>query len=145
MLKQFKFFIINILKLIGITYISIGLKNILQFSLGTIFNAEHDAKAYKLINLDMRSTFYTKLDLIKVMLIYDFMIFMLIAYIWIFLLLYIFVKTVGNKIWLHITYAIIVYLITILVFDNFSPNILFILVTILLGFINWWLFKKLIK
>ncbi|SUX48773.1 hypothetical protein [Chryseobacterium indoltheticum] len=145
MSKQFIVFIVNILKLIGITYISIGLKNILQILFGTVFNAEFDAKSYKLINLGMRSTFETKLGLIEVMLIYDLVIFMLTVYIWFFLLLYFFVQISGNKVWFHIVYMVIIYLTVTLVFDNFKPNFLFILITVILGTANWWMFKKWIK
>ena len=126
-------------------YISISLKNILQFLLGTIFNAGHDAKVYKLINLNMRSTFDTKLGLIELILMYDFIIFTSIAYLWIYTFLYFIVNLIGNKLWFQIIYAIIVYLVTILFFDHFHPNILFIFIFIFLGYANWWMFKKWIK
>lgn len=145
MAKQFKIFIINMFKLIGIMYISISLKNFLQLILGTLLNFEHDAKAYKLLNLGMRSSFESKVGLIQLMLIYDFIIFVLIAYLWIFLLLYVLVVIFGNKLWLHISYAVLVYLITILFFDHFHPNALFVLITIFLGYTNWWMFERWIK
>lgn len=144
MSKQYKIFSLNILKLIGIMYISIGLKNILQLLLGTLFNSEHDAKVYKLINLDMRSTLSTKLGLIELMLIYDFIVFVFIAYLWIYLILYLVVNLIGNKLWFQLLCPVTFYFTTIL-FIEFNPNILFILITLILGFSNWWLFKKWIK
>lgn len=125
-------------------YISIGLKNILQLLLGTLFNSEHDAKVYKLINLDMRSALNTKLGLIELMLMYDFIVFVFIAYLWIYLILYLVVNLIGNRLWFQLLYPFTVYFITIL-FIEFNPNILFILITLVLGFTNWWLFKKWIK
>lgn len=144
MSKQFEVFSLNILKLIGIMYIAIGLKNILQLLLGTLFNSEHDAKVYKLINLDMRSTLNTKLGLIELMLMYDFIVFVFIAYLWIYLILYLIINLTGNRFWFQLLYPVIVYFTTIL-FIEFNPNILFILITLILGFTNWWLFKKWIK
>ena len=145
MVKQFRIFIINIFKLIGIMYISISLKNILQILLGTIFNTEDDIKIYKLINIRSESSLEGVSLLFQVILGYDFFIFVAIAYLWIYVFLYLVVTLIGNKLWFHIIYTIAIYLITILFFDHFHPNILFILITIVLGFVNWWMFKKWIK
>ena len=132
-------------KLIGIMYISIGLKNILQIIFGTIFNTDHDIKIYKLINLKRESSLEGINLLFQVILGYDFFIFVIVAYLWVYLFLYLMVSLIGNKLWLQISYPIIIYLITILFFDHFHPNILFIVITVVLGFSNWWMFKKWIK
>jgi hypothetical protein len=145
MIKQLKIFTINMFKLIGIMYISIGLKNILQIIFGTIFNTDHDIKIYKLINLKRESSLEGINLLFQVILGYDFFIFVIVAYLWVYLFLYLMVSLIGNKLWLQISYPIIIYLITILFFDHFHPNILFIVITVVLGFSNWWMFKKWIK
>lgn len=145
MIKEFKIFIINMLKLVGIMYISIGLKNILQIIIGTITDYNQVAKVYSLVNLKKRLSWDNKIGLIEILLIYDFVIFAIAFYLWGFLLLYILTVVLGNKLWLHIFYAIAIYLIIILFFDHFHPNFLFILITIFLGYANWVMFKKWIK
>ena len=67
--------IINIFKLIGIMYISIGLKNILQIILGTIIDYQEIAEPYGLINLLKEPSFKGKINLIILMIGYDIIIF----------------------------------------------------------------------
>jgi hypothetical protein len=143
MVKQFRIFIINMFKLIGVMYISIFLKNILQLFLGYLFSTDTDIKIYKVY--DIKKSSYTLDYVIELMLLYDFFIFVTIAYLWIYLSLYLIITLIGNKLWFHIIYTIVIYLITILFFDHFHPNILFIIITILLGMLNWYLFKRWIK
>lgn len=144
MMKQVKIFITNILKLIGIMYISISLKNILQILFGTLSNSDHDIKLYKLINL-RDETYYSNLLTLKIILGYDFILLVILLYFWLYFLLYLIISLKGNKLWLQLFYPLIIYLITILVFDHFHPNILFIFIVIFLGYANWWMFKKWIK
>jgi hypothetical protein len=134
--------IINIFKLIGIMYISISLKNILQILFGTLFGYSGIAESYGLINLKQYLSFEAKINIISIMMIYDFTLFTLLFYFWLFLLSYLVFALIGNKLWFHIVYSIVIYLLIIFRFDNFRLNILFIIITIILGCANWWMFKK---
>ena len=130
-------------KLIGIMYISISLKNILQLVLGHFFSSETDIKVYKIYNLE--KTVYTLKFVILQMFLYDFILFATFAYLWIFLVLYLVVSLLGNKLWFQIGYSLIIYLLTVFYFDHLSINFLFIIIALFLGFANWWMFKKWIK
>ena len=126
-------------------FISISLKNVLQIFLGTLTNYSEVTKPYRLININNRITFDTKISHLKLIFLYDFILFATIAYFWLFLILYLLVKKFGNKLLIHICYTIFVYIIIITYFDPFHYNIIFIFVCIILGYVNWWMFKKWIK
>ena len=143
--KQLIIFIKNFFILIVIMYISITVKNVLQFALGTSFNYSEVAKPYRLINLNKQPNFELKKNMIELVFLYDYILFALAAYLWIFLILYIIVTVKGNKLWIQISYTMIIYFIIVTYFDPFHYNIFFILITMLLGFINYFLFKKWIK
>jgi len=145
MTEKLTAFIKDISILIGIMYISLFLKNALQILIGTISNSDSDIKLYKVINLRSESSIDDLLFLFSTLIIYDFLLLVIIFYFWIYLLLYLIISQIGNKLWLQIVYPIIFYLISIIYFDNFHPNILFIFIVIVLGFTNWWMFKKWIK
>ena len=145
MIKQLLIFIKNIFKLIGIMYISISLKNLLQISIGTLTNYSEVTKPYRLINLTKRSNFEARLNHLKLIFLYDYLLFALIAYLWLFIILYLLVAKYGNRLGIHICYIILVYLIVVTYFDPFKYNILFMLISLMLGFSNWWLFKKWIR
>ena len=61
------------------------------------------------------------------------------------IILFFLTKKIGNKLWIHISYSLSIYLLAITYYDPFHYNILFIFITIFLGYVNWWLFKKWIK
>ncbi|RNA62649.1 hypothetical protein D1631_12235 [Chryseobacterium nematophagum] len=145
MKKQISVFIKNIMIVIGIMYISIFLKNILQISIGTLFNYDSEIKVYKPINLREESSIEDIILLSKLILIYDFILFVFIFYFWTYFLLYLIITQLGNKLWFQIGYTTLFYLISVICFDYFHPSILFILITIILGIVNWWMFKIWIK
>ncbi len=129
--------IFNVFKLIGIMYISISLKNILQIFLGYL-SIENDIKIYKIYNI--KNTVYSLEYIFQLIIIYDYFIFAIIAYFWVFIILFFLTKKIGN-----ISYSLSIYLLAITYYDPFHYNILFIFITIFLGYVNWWLFKKWIK
>ena len=134
--------IFNVFKLIEIMYISISLKNILQIFLGYL-SIENDIKIYKIYNI--KNTVYSLEYIFQLIIIYDYFIFAIIAYFWVFIILFFLIKKIGNKLWIHISYSLSIYLLAITYYDPFHYNILFILIAIFLGYVNWWLFKKWIK
>ena len=134
--------IFNVFKLIGIMYISISLKNLLQIFLGYL-SIENDIKIYKIYNI--KNTVYSLEYIFQLIIIYDYFIFAIIAYFWVFIILFFLTKKIGNKLWIHISYSLSIYLLAITYYDPFHYNILFIFITIFLGYVNWWLFKKWIK
>ena len=134
--------IFNVFKLIGIMYISISLKNILQIFLGYL-SIENDIKIYKIYNI--KNTVYSLEYIFQLIIIYDYFIFAIIAYFWVFIILFFLTKKIGNKLWIHISYSLSIYFLAITYYDPFHYNILFIFITIFLGYVNWWLFKKWIK
>ncbi len=123
-------------------YISISLKNILQIFLGYL-SIENDIKIYKIYNI--KNTVYSLEYIFQLIIIYDYFIFAIIAYFWVFIILFFLTKKIGNKLWIHISYSLSIYLLAITYYDPFHYNILFIFITIFLGYVNWWLFKKWIK
>lgn len=137
--------IFNLFKLIGIMYISISLKNFLQIFLGTLTNYDGVTKPYRLINLNKQPTFELKKSMIELIFLYDYILFIVIFYIWFFLILFFLTKKFGNKLWIHISYSLCIYLLAITYYDPFHYNLLFIVISLFLGYTNWWMFKKWIK
>ena len=134
--------VFNLLKLIGIMYISISLKNLLQIFFGTIIKFDGVTKPYRLININNRSNLEAKINHLKLIFLYDYILFAFIFYLWIFVILLFLIKKFGNKLWIQISYSLSIYLLAITYYDPFHYNILFILIAIFLGYANWWLFKK---
>lgn len=121
-------------------YISLIIKNILQFILGYFFSTNSDIKTYKIYNL--KKTVYSFDYVLQLIFLYDFIIFGLTFYLIICLTLYKLVTIIGNKIFLHIGFFIFVYLIVIFYIDNSKFNILFITILVPIGIFNWYLYKK---
>ena len=124
MKNSINLFLKKFLKIITIMYISLIIKNILQFILGYFFSTNSDIKTYKIYNL--KKTVYSFDYVLQLIFLYDFIIFGLTFYLIICLTLYKLVTIIGNKIFLHIGFFIFVYLIVIFYIDNSKFNILFI-------------------
>ncbi|PWN58582.1 hypothetical protein C1634_021205 [Chryseobacterium viscerum] len=133
----------NIPKLIAIMYLSIATKNILQLIFGYLFNSENDIKLYKLYNLHESSYSYN--FLFQLIFIYDFLFLGVILYLPLYLILYLIITKFGNKIWLQVLYTVTIYLLAIYLFDKNNVSYLFILITTLIGLLNWYSFKKWIR
>lgn len=126
-------------------YIAISLKNLLQVIYGTISNYTEVAQMYRLINLKKETSFDGLIGLLYIVFVYDFIIFVIIFYFLIYLILYTLIAKFGNKLWIQILYVIIIYFVTITYFDPFNYNFFFILISVIIGYCNWWLFEKWIK
>ena len=123
-------------------YVSISLKNLLQILIGTLTNYSEVAQVYRLVNLQKETSFENVIRLFYILLVYDYLIFTVLFYFWIFVILFFLTKKFGNKLWIQISYSLSIYLLAITYYDPFHYNILFILIAIFLGYANWWLFKK---
>ncbi len=130
----------NIFKLIVIMYFGILSKNTLQLILGYLSNSESDIKLYKLYNLQESN--YSYGFLLRLIFIYDFLFLAIIFYLPLYVILYLFITAFGNKVWLQIFYPVAIYLLVIYFLGISSFNYLFIFITILIGLLNWCLFKK---
>ncbi|RNA62667.1 hypothetical protein D1631_12350 [Chryseobacterium nematophagum] len=130
----------NILKVIGIMYCAIFVKNVFQLVLGYFSNSPNDIKLYKLYNLSQSN--YSYGFLIQLIVIYDFILFAISVYFPIYLILYLLINSGGNKIGLQISYMLIMYLVVNYFFNNGNCDILFVIITIVIGLLNWFLFKK---
>lgn len=135
----------NFFKLIGIMYISISLKNLLQITFGTLTGYSGVTKPYRLINLNDRSNLEAKLIHLKLIFLYDYILFALFFYFWIFAFLLLCIRHYGNRLKIHILYFLIVYLLVITSIDPFHYNFLFILIMLIVGYANWWMFRRWIK
>lgn len=124
-------------------YFGILAKNILQLTLGYLSNSENDIKLYKLYNLQESNYSYD--FLLQLIFIYDFLFLAVIFYLPLYLILYLIVARFGNKVWLQIFYLITIYLLIIYFLGQSNFNYLFIIITTLIGLLNWFLFKKWIK
>lgn len=124
-------------------YFGVLSKNILQLILGYLSNSESDIKLYKLYNLQESN--YSYGFLFQLIFIYDFLFLAVIFYLPLYLILYLIITRFGNKVWLQIFYPVAIYLLAIYFLGRSSFNYLFILITILVGLLNWYLFKKWFK
>ncbi|CAA7387172.1 hypothetical protein CHRY9393_01479 [Chryseobacterium fistulae] len=121
-------------------YCAIFVKNVFQLVLGYFSNSSNDIKLYKLYNLSQSN--YSYGFLIQLIVIYDFILLAISVYFPIYLILYLLINNVGNKIGLQISYILILYLVVNYFFNNGNWDILFVIITIIIGLLNWFLFKK---
>lgn len=131
----------NILKLVGIMYCAIIIKNVLQLVFGYLFTSTTDIKFYKIYNI--QQSIYSLDTVIILMILYECCIYALI-YFAVFLILYFITLNYGNKLLIHIIYLVIIYCLIILTVGIVKEefNIFYLLIMIILGTLNWWLFKK---
>lgn len=135
----------NLPKIFSITLIFITAKSIFQFIFGTLINAPiHPFDSLNIIN----GTSYSMDHFISYFyyyLLYEIIIFGTVFYFWMFVLLFFLIKKFGNKISLQILYLLIIYIFAVQIFNNEKVDIYPVLIVILLGLLNWWMFKKWIK
>jgi len=127
-------------KLIGVTYISICIINVLQILFATVFNTDGYLKFY---SLREENVYSLKLILFYILL-YDFFI-LFLFYFCIYLLLYYIVKIFGNKIWIQVFYILLIYSAAMFIREHGNFHIEYIIIPVILGFANWWMFKKWVK
>ncbi len=116
-------------------YIFLIVKNILQILFG-LLTSYTDVEPYTIYNIK-QSSFS-----LAIIIFYDFFAFVIMIYIWAFLLLYLIILEYKNKMWIHMVYSVIIYLLAIFTFNKGEINDFFIFISILLGILNWYLFKK---
>lgn len=121
-------------------YIFILSKNVLQLIFGYLFTSETDIKFYKIYNI--QKSIYSVDTVIILMILYECLIFGYI-YFGIFLILYFFILNYGNKLFIQIVYLIVIYCLIAFSVDEF--NIFYLIIVILLGIVNWLLFKRWVK
>lgn len=141
--KKLVIFISDLFKVFCIMYINLFIKNVLQIILGYIFTSDTNIKVYRLYNIS--ETIYDFFYIILLILVYDFLIFVKLFYSLIFLILYIIIRIFGNKLWIHVLYSLSIYIIAITFFDPYNYNIFFILIVMLLAYVNYFLFDKWVK
>lgn len=125
----------NTVKLTGIMYIFLIVKNIFQILFG-LLTSYTEVEPYTIYNIK-QSTFS-----LANIIFYDFFAFVMMIYLWAFLLLYLIILEYKNKMWIHMLYSVIIYLLAIFTFNKGEINDFFIFISILLGILNWYLFKK---
>lgn len=130
----------NLPKLVAIMYIFILFKNLLQLVFGYLFTSATDIKFYKIYNI--QQSIYSVDIVIILMILYECLIYGFI-YFGIFLFLYFIILNYGNNLFIHTIYLIVIYCLVVLAVGGF--NIFYLIIMIVLGILNWMLFKKWIK
>ena len=130
----------NLVKVIFIMYCGIFIKNMLQLIFGYISNSPNDIKLYKLYNLHQSNYSYS--FLLQLIFIYDFILLAISVYFPTYIILYFLINNWGNKLWLQLSYIVILYLIINYFFNSGNIDVLFLTIVITIGFFNWFLFKK---
>ncbi|PIF44416.1 hypothetical protein CLU96_1384 [Chryseobacterium sp. 52] len=137
-------FVKNFPKLILATFFFIFAKNLLQIFFGVIFNSTN--KQYDSLILINPLNFSD--STLKLYILYFFLYEMLIIGLSVYLLLYnilfFIIKRFGNKLSLQILYLLLIYNVSI-IFFNTPINFFCILIVVILGVLNWYIFKKIIK
>lgn len=112
----------------------------LQLIFGYISNSPNDIKLYKLYNLHQSNYSYS--FLLQLIFIYDFILLAISVYFPTYIILYFLINNWGNKLWLQLSYIVILYLIINYFFNSGNIDVLFLTIVITIGFFNWFLFKK---
>jgi hypothetical protein len=77
--------------------------------------------------------------------LYEVIIFGLCFYLWIYVALFFIIKKWGNKIPAQILYMVLIYIFSVQIFNSNKVEFYSTFIVILLGLLNWWMFKKWIK
>lgn len=135
----------NLHKIFLITIIFIFIKNILQIFFGVVSNSP--SRPFDVLNI-INIFKYTKEGLMIYIIyffLYEIIIFGVTFYIWMFLLLFVLIQKFVNRLSIQILYLLLIYNFAIQIFNDNKVEFYSILTVILLGFSNWWMFKKWIK
>jgi hypothetical protein len=137
-------FIKNLPKLFLTTIIFIFVKNILQVFFGVItnsYNKEYDSLI--LIN-PLNFTGSTPKFYLFYFVLYELLIIGVSAYLLLYTCLFFIIRRFGNKISVQILYLLLAYYIAILFF-NTQIDFFCVLIAVILGLMNWYIFKKYIQ
>lgn len=127
------------------TIIFIVVKNLLQIFFGIIVDSP--AKPFDTLNI-INVLNFTK-DSFEVYILYFFLYEIItfggVFYLWMYVLLFFIISKFGNKIALQILYILLVYNFAVLIFNDEKVNFYSIFIVIILGILNWFLFKKIVN
>lgn len=130
----------SIFRLFLIILVTILTKVFLQISFGTILQVPRKPiNALELFN-GKEITF----SYLIYYLMYEFF-YIFLFYIWIYIILYFIIAKLGNKISIHLFYWLLIYNLAVLIFNREKVDFSSILIVIILGIMNWWMFKKYVK
>lgn len=137
-------FVENLHKLILVTLSFIFAKNILQIFFGIVSNSPN--KQYDSLILINPSNFTgsTLEFYFFYFFLYEILIIGSTAYLLLYIALFFITKKLGNSLWLQILYLLLAYFIAT-IFYNTTINFFFIPISIILGVLNWNIFKRYIK
>lgn len=132
--------VVKLYKLILITYIFICLKNLLQIFYATIFITNGYLNFY---SLGEENAYSIKTIFFNIC-FYDFFL-LFPLYISVFLLLYYIIKIFGNKIGIQVFYILLIYSSIMFAKEHGNFHIEYIIIPVILGYVDWLMFKKWIK
>lgn len=132
-------------KIFLMTIIFIFVKNLLQIFFGIIINSP--AQPFDTLNL-INVFNFTK-DSFEIYIFYFFLYEIIIFggafYLWMYVLLFFIISKFGNRITLQVLYLLLIYIFSVQIFNDEKVAFYPVLIVIILGILNWWLFKKWIK
>ncbi|RMZ58474.1 hypothetical protein D1632_12730 [Chryseobacterium nematophagum] len=131
----------NFYKLLLIVYVFIFSKNILQIFFGIITTSPNKQYDSLILINPLNFSNSTFIFYLLYFILYELVILGTGIYLPLYILLFFIVRRLGNKISIHILYLLILYCMAIWLF-NVEMDPFCILVIGILGFLNWFLFKK---
>ncbi|CAA7197521.1 hypothetical protein CHRY9293_03586 [Chryseobacterium potabilaquae] len=131
----------NFYKLLLIVYVFIFSKNILQIFFGIITTSSNKQYDSLILINPFNFSNSTFIFYLLYFILYELVILGTSIYLPLYILLFFIVRRLGNKISIHILYLLILYCMAIWLF-NVEMDPFCILVIGILGFLNWFLFKK---
>lgn len=134
----------NFPKLILTIITFVFVKNILQIFFGIISNSPNRQYDSLILINPLNFTGATLKFYIFYFFLYEIVIIGSSAYLLLYICLFLLIKRFGNKLIIQILYFLIMYNIAI-IFFNTQINFLCLLIAIILGILNWYIFKKYIK
>lgn len=135
----------NFPKVLLITVISIVIKNLMQIFLGTITNSKNVIES-SLVIVNVSEYSFERFRLLLIgFLLYEVVIFGFLIYFWIYFLLFFIVKKIGNNLYIHILYLLLLYNFFVLLFNNEKIDFYFIIIILIIATLNYKFFKKWIK
>ncbi len=132
----------NYIQLVFIAVIAILIKVFLQVFLGTILNVPRKPiQALELFNGEKADISYY----IYPLFVYEFFFHFFSFYIWIYLLLFFIVSKFGNNLLIQLGYCLVIYFLYINFLTTDKIELFFSIILLIIGLVNWWMFKKWIR
>lgn len=134
----------NLPKLLLTTLSFIFIKNMLQIIFGVITNSSNKQYDSLILINPINFTGSTLKFYMFYFILYEVIIIGLSCYLVMYIFLFFIIKQFGNKIYIQILFPLVIYNVAI-IFFNTSLDIFYLLIIIILGFMNWKIFKKYIN